>query len=94
MLLVGGIEHVRAVVVDDSLGLGAELESAMETYAGNYQEEWTAMLADPQKLRRVRSFVNAPGQSDEQLAYAAERGQHRPAGPVRPGAAIGIGAPS
>ena len=92
--LDGGIEHVRAVVVDDSLGLGAGLEAAMETHVGNYQDEWAATLADPAKLRRFRSFVNAPGAVDTQLQYVAERGQHRPAAPVQLGATIRIGAPS
>ncbi|PRA00351.1 nitrite reductase (NAD(P)H) [Arthrobacter sp. MYb224] len=92
--LDGGIEHVKAVVVEDSLGLGAELEAAMETHVGNYQDEWAATLADPEKLRRFRSFVNAPDQKDEELSYIPERGQHRPAEPVRLGATIGIGAPS
>ncbi|GAA3324976.1 nitrite reductase large subunit NirB [Paeniglutamicibacter sulfureus] len=92
--LDGGIEAVQRVVVEDSLGLGAELEAAMETHVGNYQDEWAATLADPQKLRRFRSFVNAPEQADPDLHYLPERGQHRPAEPVRLGATISIGAPT
>ena len=92
--LEGGIEMVRSVVVQDSLGLGAELEEAMESHVGNYQDEWAATLADPEKLRRFRSFVNAPGRSDPDLEYVPERGQHRPAAPVSLGASIGIGAPN
>ncbi|ASN38352.1 nitrite reductase large subunit NirB [Paeniglutamicibacter terrestris] len=92
--LEGGIEHVKSVVVDDSLGLGAELEAAMENHVGNYQDEWAATLADPEKLRRFRSFVNAPDQKDEDLTYIAERGQHRPVEPVSLGSTISIGAPA
>ena len=92
--LEGGIEMVRSVVVEDSLGLGAELEEAMESHIGNYQDEWAATLADPEKLRRFRSFVNAPALSDPDLEYVPERGQHRPAAPVPLGASIGIGAPN
>ncbi|RAX49364.1 nitrite reductase (NAD(P)H) [Arthrobacter sp. AQ5-05] len=92
--LDGGIGHVQRVVVEDSLGLGEELEAAMETHVGNYQDEWAATLADPEKLRRFRSFVNAPEQADPDLHYVPERGQHRPAEPVRLGATISIGAPT
>ncbi|MFC5128945.1 nitrite reductase large subunit NirB [Paeniglutamicibacter kerguelensis] len=92
--LDGGIEMVRSVVVEDSLGLGAELEEAMENHIGNYEDEWAATLADPEKLRRFRSFVNAPGMSDPDLEYVPERGQHRPAAPVSLGASIGIGTPN
>ncbi|MCW4465516.1 nitrite reductase large subunit NirB [Glutamicibacter sp. MNS18] len=91
--LDGGLDMVRSVVVDDSLGLGAELEEAMETHVAGYQDEWAATLNDPEKLKRFRSFVNAPQVSDPDLAYVPERGQHRPAEPVRLGATIAVGAP-
>lgn len=76
--LDGGVEHVREVVVGDSLGLAAELESAMARHVDAYEDEWAATLADPDRLRRFRSFVNAPNQRDTSLAYAEERGQRRP----------------
>jgi nitrite reductase (NADH) large subunit len=56
----GGLDHVRSVVVDDSLGLAAELEAAMATHIDTYQDEWAATLADPERLRHFRAFVNAP----------------------------------
>ncbi|WP_403024086.1 nitrite reductase large subunit NirB [Salinibacterium sp. GXW1014] len=77
--LPGGIEHVRDVVVDDSLALAAELESAMERHVGTYQDEWAATLADPDKLLRFRSFVNAPEAPDVGFPRVAEREQWRPA---------------
>lgn len=75
----GGLDHVREVVVEDSLGLGAELEQAMAAHVDGYEDEWAATLADPERLRRFRSFVNEPGESEPQLARVAERGQYRPA---------------
>ena len=77
--LDGGIDHVREVVVDDSLGLAAELEAAMAAHVDTYEDEWAATLADPDRLRRFRSFVNAPAESDPSIAYVEERGQIRPA---------------
>ena len=58
--LEGGLDHVRDVVVNDSLGIAEELELAMAQHIGNYEDEWAATLKDPERLRRFRSFVNAP----------------------------------
>lgn len=77
----GGLEAIRAVVLDDLLGIAADLDAAMGTHVDGYEDEWAAALADPEKLRRFGSFVNAPEQADDSLAYVAERGQARPATP-------------
>ncbi|PPF16669.1 nitrite reductase large subunit NirB [Rathayibacter sp. AY1A7] len=78
--LPGGLEHVREVVCEDSLGIAAELEAAMATHVDTYVDEWAATLADPDRLRRFRSFVNAPDTADPRVATVRERGQVRPAG--------------
>ncbi|WP_433876434.1 nitrite reductase large subunit NirB [Sinomonas atrocyanea] len=77
--LDGGLEHVRQVVVEDSLGIAAELEAAMAAHVEHYEDEWAATLKDPERLRRFRSFVNAPEASDESIVHVAERDQIRPA---------------
>ncbi|UKA63371.1 nitrite reductase large subunit NirB [Arthrobacter sp. FW306-04-A] len=77
--LEGGLEHVRQVVVEDSLGIADELEAAIATHVENYEDEWAATLKDPERLRRFRSFVNAPDQKDEAITFVPERGQIRPA---------------
>ena len=77
--LEGGLEHVREVVVEDSLGLAEELEAAMAKHVDTYEDEWAATLADPERLRRFRSFVNAPDTPDPTVARVPERGQFRPA---------------
>ncbi|MFK4298079.1 nitrite reductase (NADH) large subunit [Arthrobacter sp. GAS37] len=77
--LDGGLEHVRQVVVGDSLGIADELEAAMAKHVGSYEDEWAATLKDPERLRRFRSFVNAPEQEDEAIVFVPERGQIRPA---------------
>lgn len=77
----GGLEGVRAVVLQDSLGIAAELDAAMAEHVAAYDDEWRATLADPEKLRRFASFVNAPTTPDPSLAYVPERGQRRPARP-------------
>ncbi|GAB3186481.1 nitrite reductase large subunit NirB [Nesterenkonia suensis] len=77
--LPGGVDHVHDVVVKDSLGIAEDLEAAMSTHVGRYEDEWAATLRDPEKLRRFRSFVNAPDAPDTGLAYVVERDQRRPA---------------
>jgi nitrite reductase (NADH) large subunit len=77
--LDGGLDHVRDVVVHDSLGLAAELEAAVAQHVETYADEWAATLADPERLRRFRSFVNEPALADPSIARVAERGQLRPA---------------
>ena len=79
--LDGGLDELRRVVFDDSLGICADLDAAMASHVDGYEDEWAATLADPEKLERFQSFVNAPRTPDPSLAYVAERGQVRPARP-------------
>lgn len=80
--LEGGLDHVRDVVVHDSLGLADELEQAVARHVDSYEDEWAATLADPERLRRFRSFVNAPNAPDPSIARVPDqRGQFRPATP-------------
>lgn len=79
--LEGGLDHVRDVVCNDSLGIAVELEAAMAAHVDNYEDEWAATLADPDRLRRFRSFVNAPATADPGVVQVMERDQPRPAWP-------------
>ena len=88
--LDGGLDYLRSVIVDDSLGIGAELDAAVARHVERYEDEWAAVLADPGRLLRFASFVNAPGTPDPSISFVAERGQPRPAElpmPVRAGGA-------
>ncbi len=76
--LEGGIEYLKQVIVEDSLGICAELESQMEHLVKTYQCEWKATVEDPEKIQRFRHFVNSD-EPDPSLAYVEERGQKRPA---------------
>ncbi|MFT7840817.1 nitrite reductase large subunit NirB [Saccharothrix sp. BKS2] len=76
--LEGGLDHLRAVVVDDSLGICADLEAAMAGHVAGYADEWRGVLEDPEKLARFTSFVNAPGTPDPTISFREERGQKVP----------------
>ncbi|MFH8927466.1 nitrite reductase large subunit NirB [Streptomyces pristinaespiralis] len=74
----GGLEHVRDVVVHDSLGICAELESLMADHVAGYRDEWAETLDDPERLLRFVSFVNAPDTPDPTVKFVPERDQVKP----------------
>jgi nitrite reductase (NADH) large subunit len=76
--LEGGIDYLRRVLIDDSLGICADLETQMAQLVGTYRCEWKATLADPVKLARFRTFVNS-AEPDKSLVQIRQREQHRPA---------------
>ncbi len=76
--MVDGLDYLKQVVVEDKLGLGAELEEGMAAVMSTYQCEWKTTIVDPEKLKRFRQFVNSD-KTDASLAYVVERGQRRPA---------------
>jgi len=76
--LEGGLEYLRAVVIEDSLGIGAELEAQMQHIVDTYACEWKATVEDPEKRRRFRQFVNSD-EPDSGIVFVKEREQNRPA---------------
>ena len=54
----GGIEYLRDVIVNDRLGIGAELERQMQALVDSYQCEWKAVVDDPEKRRFFQQFAN------------------------------------
>lgn len=83
--LEGGLDHLRAVVMDDSLGICAELDELMARHVETYEDEWAATLADPERVRRFVSFANAPGTPDPTVRFVHERDRIRPARPEEDG---------
>ena len=78
--MAGGLDHLKAVIIDDSLGLCDQLEAQMQHVVDTYQCEWKSTLEDEAKLKRFRPFVNS-AQSDPTIEFIEERGQIRPAEP-------------
>ena len=74
----GGLDHVRDVVVHDSLGICEELESLMAAHVAAYRDEWAETINDPEKLSRFVSFVNAPDTPDPVVGFVPEREQIKP----------------
>ena len=78
--LEGGIDYVRKVVCEDSLGIGAELEADMQKLVDTYECEWKKAIDDPEIMKRFRHFVNSD-EPDSNVVFVTERGQIRPARP-------------
>ncbi|ANS43468.1 Nitrite reductase [NAD(P)H] [Serratia inhibens PRI-2C] len=76
--LEGGLDYLREVVLEDSLGIAADLENEMQAVVGSYQCEWQTTLANPDRLKLFRAFVNSD-RPDEAIVWQPERGQRRPA---------------
>jgi len=76
--LEGGVEYLRSVIVDDALGICDELDAAMAQHIDNYECEWTATLADPDRLGQFVEFVNAPTVMSTPV-WIESRGQRVPA---------------
>jgi nitrite reductase (NADH) large subunit len=76
--LEGGIDYLRKVVCEDSLGIGAELEADMRKQVETYACEWKKAIESPEILRRFRHFVNSDA-PDSGVVFVKERGQPVPA---------------
>jgi len=76
--LEGGIDYLRRVVCEDSLGIGAELEADMQKHVESYECEWKKAIETPAILKRFRHFVNTDA-PDPDIEFVTERGQPIPA---------------
>lgn len=76
--LEGGLEYLKQVVIEDTLGIAAELEADMARIVDTYECEWRKAIDDPATLKRFRHFVNSE-RGDDNVVFIEERGQIRPA---------------
>lgn len=76
--LEGGLKYLKGVIIDDKLGLAAELEKEMQAVVETYQCEWKSTIEDAEKVKRFRTFVNSDA-ADNTVVFVEERAQIRPA---------------
>jgi len=74
----GGLDYLKAVVIDDKLNICKQLEEQMQKVVDAYQCEWKTTIEDESKLKRFRTFINSD-KHDENIIFVEERGQVRPA---------------
>jgi nitrite reductase (NADH) large subunit len=77
----GPIEHLKEVIIEDSLGICAELDSRMQHLVDTYHDEWAEVVKDPERRAKFKQFVNTDeNQSrEEMIEFIDMRGQVRPA---------------
>ncbi len=73
----GGIDYVRNVVVNDSLGIAQQLEEEMQMLVDNYKCEWKEVVENPELRKRFNHFVNAPEEKDPTIQFEPLREQKR-----------------
>ncbi|MFT8550227.1 nitrite reductase large subunit NirB [Acetobacter okinawensis] len=76
--LEGGLDYLKDVIINDSLGIAEELERQMQLVVDRYHCEWRDALSDKDKLKRFRTFVN-DARPDPNIRTEAERDQVKPA---------------
>ncbi len=74
----GGLAYLKEVIVNDSLGIGAQLEMGMQLMVDTYQCEWKEVINNPELRKRFAYFVNSE-EPDPTLQFVPERGQKVPA---------------
>src|SRR5690606_9660103 len=75
--LEGGLPYLYDVVVNDVLGIGAELEVEMESLIANYECEWKHAVENESIRRRFKHFANSD-EGDPFLQFEELRGQRIP----------------
>lgn len=75
----GGIDYLRNVVVNDSLGIAQQLEEEMQFLVDNYKCEWKEVVESPELRKRFNHFVNAPEERDPTIKFEPLREQKRAA---------------
>lgn len=73
----GGIDYLRNVIVNDSIGMAEVWEKEMEQQVQLYKCEWKEAVENPAIRKRFNHFVNAPGEKDPSIAFTEMRGQKK-----------------
>ena len=76
--LPGGIKYLREVVLEDKLGICAELEKQMNELVGSFFCEWTEAINDPERRKAFQQFGNTQ-ETQDIVDGIRERDQERPA---------------
>ena len=73
----GGLAYLKNVVVNDSLGICADLEAEMALLIDTYHCEWREVVENPELRKQFTHFVNAPKVTDPTMEFEEVRGQKR-----------------
>lgn len=76
--LPGGINYLREVILEDKLGICADLEKQMEELVGSYFCEWREVIKNPMRRALFQQFANSSENINDTVEPIEERGQQRP----------------
>lgn len=76
----GPIEHLKEVIIEDSLGICDELDRRMQYLVDTYHDEWAEVVKDPARRAKFKQFVNTDEVQprEEMIEFIDQRGQVRP----------------
>lgn len=72
----GGIDYLRNVVINDSLGMAEKWEEEMQGLVDSYKCEWKEVVDTPELRKRFSHFVNSE-EKDPTISFDAMRGQKK-----------------
>ncbi len=75
----GGIDYLRNVIINDSLGINQQLEQEMSELIKSYKCEWKEVVESPELRKRFSHFVNAPSEKDPTVLFENLREQKKAA---------------
>jgi nitrite reductase (NADH) large subunit len=75
--LEGGLEYLKQVVIEDSLGIAATLEEEMEGLIDTFKCEWKEAIENPEMMKRFKHFTNTED-SDDNIVFVPLRDQKMP----------------
>ncbi|MCC9066073.1 nitrite reductase large subunit NirB [Flavobacterium piscisymbiosum] len=75
--LDGGLEYLKEVIIEDSLGICETLEAEMQTLVNTFECEWKQVLEKPRLLKRFNHFVNSE-EKDDNVVFVPLRDQKAP----------------
>lgn len=73
----GGLAYLKAVVIENVLGMNAEWEADMANHVNTYECEWKTAIETPELRKRFNHFVNAPAEKDPSIQFDEMREQKK-----------------
>lgn len=75
--LDGGLDYLKEVVLEDSLGIAEALETEMQGLVDTFECEWKQAIEDPEMMKRFSHFTNSD-ETDENIVFMPLRDQKMP----------------
>ncbi|TRX38352.1 nitrite reductase large subunit NirB [Flavobacterium restrictum] len=75
--LEGGMDYLKEVVIEDSLGIVDALEVEMQGLVDTFECEWKQAIESPEMMQRFSHFTNSD-ETDDNIEFVALRDQKMP----------------